>query len=108
VPRIVFVVCVGFLVRAAEFEPLGEWSGMIYHASMGHIKKSWVLPGGGMFPGLVSVTMEEFGTELIIGGGGAVAGHPMGARADRIQKHRKPKVLSARTVGFDGPNGGSW
>ena len=56
-------------------------SGMIYHAPMGHIKKTWVLPGGGMFPGLVPVTMEEFGTDLIIGGGGAVAGHPMGAKA---------------------------
>jgi 2,3-diketo-5-methylthiopentyl-1-phosphate enolase len=34
-----------------------------------------------MFPGLVPVTMEEFGTDLVIGGGGAVAGHPMGATA---------------------------
>jgi 2,3-diketo-5-methylthiopentyl-1-phosphate enolase len=54
---------------------------MIYQAPMGHIKKCWVLPGGGMNPGLVPVTVEEFGLDIIIGGGGAISGHPMGATA---------------------------
>jgi len=66
---------------ATVIPDLSYRTGMIYHAPMAHIKKTWVLPGGGMFPGLVPVTMEEFGTDLIIGGGGAVAGHPMGATA---------------------------
>ena len=34
-----------------------------------------------MYPGLVPVTIAEFGRDVIIGGGGAVAGHPMGATA---------------------------
>jgi len=34
-----------------------------------------------MNPSLVPATVEEFGPNVVIGGGGAVAGHPLGATA---------------------------
>jgi 2,3-diketo-5-methylthiopentyl-1-phosphate enolase len=66
---------------AVVFPEIAYRSGQIYNSPLYHIKRSWVLPGGGMNPGLVPATVEEFGPDVVIGGGGAVAGHPLGATA---------------------------
>jgi 2,3-diketo-5-methylthiopentyl-1-phosphate enolase len=71
-----------FSFPGAEVTPEPSYRmAQIYQAPFLHFKKTWVLPGGGMYPGLVPVTVGEFGRDVIIGGGGAVAGHPMGATA---------------------------
>jgi len=66
---------------AVVFPEYSYRAGQINNALLYHIKRTWVLPGGGMNPGLVPATVEEFGPDVVIGGGGAVAGHPLGATA---------------------------
>jgi 2,3-diketo-5-methylthiopentyl-1-phosphate enolase len=50
-------------------------------APMYHIKPTFPMPAAGMYPGLVPVLMEEFGTEQIIPAGGGMLGHPLGYTA---------------------------
>ncbi|MDH7485819.1 MAG: RuBisCO large subunit C-terminal-like domain-containing protein [Anaerolineae bacterium] len=46
-----------------------------------HIKQTWPMPAAGMYPGLVPVLLEEYGTDIIIPAGGGMLGHPMGYTA---------------------------
>lgn len=43
-----------------------------------HIKRSWPMPAGGMYPGLVPTLVKEFGPDIIIPAGGGILGHPQG------------------------------
>ena len=49
-----------------------------------HLKPIFPMPGGGVHQGMVPVFMEDLGTDWIMGAGGAVHGHPMGATAGAI------------------------
>ena len=46
-----------------------------------HIKRTWPMPAAGMYPGLMSILVEEFGPDIIIPAGGGMLGHPMGYTA---------------------------
>lgn len=46
-----------------------------------NIKRTWPMPGGGTHPGHTQVLMEKLGNDIIIAAGGAMHGHPMGAKA---------------------------
>lgn len=46
-----------------------------------HLKPIFPMPGGGVHHGMLPVLMEDLGRDWIIGAGGAVHGHPMGATA---------------------------
>lgn len=46
-----------------------------------HIKQTFVNAVAGTNPGLVPQIMSDLGTNIILGAGGAIHGHPMGARA---------------------------
>jgi 2,3-diketo-5-methylthiopentyl-1-phosphate enolase len=50
-------------------------------APMYHIRQTFPMPAAGMYPGLVPVLMEEFGTDQIIPAGGGMLGHPLGYTA---------------------------
>jgi len=50
-------------------------------APLQHIKKAFLLPGGGVHPGMVPALIATYGRDFIIGAGGGVHGHPMGSRA---------------------------
>jgi 2,3-diketo-5-methylthiopentyl-1-phosphate enolase len=50
-------------------------------APMYHIRQTFPMPAAGMYPGLVPVLVEEFGTEQIIPAGGGMLGHSMGYTA---------------------------
>jgi 2,3-diketo-5-methylthiopentyl-1-phosphate enolase len=50
-------------------------------SSFYHLKRAFPALGGGVHPGVVSATIEDLGTDIIIGVGGAVHGHPMGSIA---------------------------
>ena len=45
------------------------------------LKPAFPAVGGGVYPGLVPITVKDLGTDCIIGVGGAIHGHPMGPRA---------------------------
>ena len=46
-----------------------------------HLKPTFPMPGGGVHPGMLPTLMQDIGTDWIVGAGGAVHGHPMGATA---------------------------
>jgi 2,3-diketo-5-methylthiopentyl-1-phosphate enolase len=46
-----------------------------------HIAPAFPLIGGGVHPGTVETYMGELGTDIILGAGGAIQGHPDGAAA---------------------------
>ena len=46
-----------------------------------HIAPTFPLIGGGVHPGTVETYMNELGTDIVLGAGGAVQGHPDGAAA---------------------------
>lgn len=46
-----------------------------------HLKPVFPMPGGGVHPGMLPTLMEDLGKDWIIGAGGAIHGHPMGATA---------------------------
>jgi len=48
---------------------------------MAHLKRVLPGPAAGMQPGTVAVSMRDFGTDLIMGAGGGIHGHPGGAIA---------------------------
>jgi 2,3-diketo-5-methylthiopentyl-1-phosphate enolase len=48
------------------------------------IKPAFPAVGGGVYPGLVPVTIKDLGVDCVIGVGGAIHGHPMGPRAGAI------------------------
>jgi len=50
-------------------------------APLRNIKRTWPMPGGGMYPGLVPVLVREFGSDIVIPAGGGMLGHPMGYKA---------------------------
>ena len=45
------------------------------------IKRAWPMPSGGIYPFLVPQVVEDFGLDVMIGAGGGVHAHPMGATA---------------------------
>jgi 2,3-diketo-5-methylthiopentyl-1-phosphate enolase len=50
-------------------------------APMAHLKPVFPGPAAGMHPGTVARSMADFGTDMIIGAGGGIHGHPMGVIA---------------------------
>ena len=50
-------------------------------APYGHIKAVFPGPAAGMHPGTVAVSFADFGTDLIVGAGGGIHGHPGGTVA---------------------------
>ncbi|OCN03366.1 transcriptional regulator [Clostridium sp. W14A] len=46
-----------------------------------HLKPSMPIAGGGVHPGIVERYVKDLGTDMILGAGGSVQGHPMGAAA---------------------------
>ena len=46
-----------------------------------HLKPSFPLPAAGLYPGMVPTIMHDLGTDVIIGAGGAMHGHPGGLEA---------------------------
>jgi 2,3-diketo-5-methylthiopentyl-1-phosphate enolase len=46
-----------------------------------HIRPSMPVIGGGVHPGTVSRYLSDLGTDIILGAGGAIAGHPQGPAA---------------------------
>ena len=48
---------------------------------LGHIKPSFIMPGGGTTQGHIEDIIKKFGNDVIIAAGGAIHGHPMGAAA---------------------------
>ena len=49
-----------------------------------HLRPIFPMPGGGVHPGMLPTLMEDLGTDWIMGAGGAIHGHPMGATAGAI------------------------
>jgi 2,3-diketo-5-methylthiopentyl-1-phosphate enolase len=45
------------------------------------VRKSWPMPAAGVHPHTVQSLVEDFGLDVMVGAGGPVHGHPMGARA---------------------------
>ena len=45
------------------------------------VKPAWPMPGGGIHPFSAQSLVEDFGLDIMVGAGGPVHGHPMGARA---------------------------
>ncbi len=56
-------------------------SGQCMLSPFHHLKPNFPLPAAGIHPGMVPVLMRDLGTDLIIGAGGAMHGHPMGPAA---------------------------
>ncbi len=50
-------------------------------APMQHIKRTFPMPGGGVYPGLVPTLVSEFGPDIVLMAGGGMLGHPMGYSA---------------------------
>ena len=50
-------------------------------APLYHIKTTFPMPGGGIYPGSVPPLLEENGTDMIFMAGGGMLGHPMGYTA---------------------------
>ena len=46
-----------------------------------NIRPSWPMPSGGIYPYLVPQIVEDFGMDVMIGAGGGVHAHPLGATA---------------------------
>jgi 2,3-diketo-5-methylthiopentyl-1-phosphate enolase len=46
-----------------------------------HLKPTFPMPSGGVYPGILPILMQDIGRDWIVGAGGAVHGHPMGATA---------------------------
>jgi 2,3-diketo-5-methylthiopentyl-1-phosphate enolase len=53
-----------------------------------HLKRAFPGPSAGMYPGLVPQLLEDFGDDLIVGAGGGIHGHPMGAIAGAKAFHQ--------------------
>ena len=49
-----------------------------------HLKPIFPMPGGGVHQGMLPTLIEDLGTDWVIGAGGAIHGHPMGATAGAI------------------------
>jgi 2,3-diketo-5-methylthiopentyl-1-phosphate enolase len=45
------------------------------------VKAAWPMPAAGVHPYTVQSLVEDFGLDVMVGAGGPVHGHPMGARA---------------------------
>ena len=45
------------------------------------LKRSWVLAGGGIHPGVAKEVMDHIGHDIILCAGGGIHAHPMGTRA---------------------------
>ncbi|MFD0713640.1 2,3-diketo-5-methylthiopentyl-1-phosphate enolase [Paenibacillus sp. GCM10027626] len=45
------------------------------------IKPSFPVPSAGIHPGLVSLILRDFGTEVVVNAGGGIHGHPQGTEA---------------------------
>lgn len=53
-----------------------------------HLKRVFPGPSAGMHPGLVPQMIDDFGIDLIIGAGGGIHAHPMGATAGAKAFHQ--------------------
>lgn len=45
------------------------------------IRRAWPMPGGGVHPGMVPLLFKDMGRDFMVGAGGAVHGHELGAAA---------------------------
>jgi len=50
-------------------------------APMAHLKRVFPGPAAGMHPGIVAQSIRDFGSDLLIGAGGSIHGHPGGTMA---------------------------
>lgn len=48
---------------------------------LGKLKASAPILGGGVHPGMVKKLMDDFGNDIVLAAGGAIQGHPQGAKA---------------------------
>ena len=48
---------------------------------MGNLRQTMPVVGGGVHPGTVTRYMRDLGSDIVLGAGGAIQGHPMGASA---------------------------
>lgn len=69
---------------SAKFNALKEkfvrtWQ--VGYSKMHHIKQTFTHIGGGVTPGMVPYLMENLGTDIIIGVGAGIHGHPQGPKA---------------------------
>lgn len=64
-----------------------------------HIAPAMPVIGGGVHPGIVAKYVREAGTDIILGAGGAVQGHPDGAAAGaRAMQQAVAAAVEGRTV----------
>ncbi|MCJ7707033.1 MAG: RuBisCO large subunit C-terminal-like domain-containing protein [Anaerolineales bacterium] len=62
-------------------------------------KPTWAFQGGGMIPGMVHLMIEEYGTDIVIGAGGGIISHPMGATAGgRAFRQAIDTVLAGKSL----------
>jgi 2,3-diketo-5-methylthiopentyl-1-phosphate enolase len=61
-----------------------------------HIKPILPMPGGGIHPGMLPVLIGDLGTDWIIGAGGGVHGHPMGATAGAVAFRQAIDAMMAK------------
>lgn len=69
---------------SAKFNALQEKFVRVWHvgySKMFHINQTFNLIGGGVTPGMVPYLMNTLGSDIVIGVGAGVHGHPMGPKA---------------------------
>jgi len=52
----------------------------VMRAPFYHIKRTFPMPSAGVHPAAVPLIIKDLGTDIIVAGGGAVFGHPMGPK----------------------------
>lgn len=53
-----------------------------------HLKRVFPAPSAGLHPGMINQLMEDFGDDVLIGAGGGIHGHPLGAEAGATAFHQ--------------------
>jgi 2,3-diketo-5-methylthiopentyl-1-phosphate enolase len=66
-------------------------------APFAHLKRAFPGPSAGMHPGTVAKTMADFGTDLLMGAGGGIHGHPGGPAAGGRAFHQAMEAALAGT-----------
>ncbi len=86
---------------SAKFNALKEKFVRTWHVGyspMYHIKQTFTHIGGGVTPGMVPYLMDNLGTDIIIGVGAGIHGHPMGPKAGAMAFRQ---VIDAVMAGVD-------
>jgi 2,3-diketo-5-methylthiopentyl-1-phosphate enolase len=67
----------GYPLRLEKYLQAAHQMSLPYY----HLRPSMPVVGGGVHPGIVSRYVKELGKDIVLGAGGSVQGHPMGAAA---------------------------